>query len=432
MSTFYIFANYMRTFLRCLVPTRKNILLVCCTLLMATAFNANAATLPDYKLSVGDVLEFDYLDDLELPRQLAIGFGGKVQVPILGAVQVSGLTLDEAIETIRKQLVDRKLLNDPAFTLSVFTYRPVYVIGDVRNPGMFPFHANLTVEQSVGLAGGLLSVQSSAESRIVARSQLQGELYGTDSEITRQAVWAARLTAELDGRERIALSDLPAKSKPYLETSSVDEFMVVENKILAADIAALVSQRSTLSTNILATKNQLELFDKIAKNQEIAVKFTQDERNRVDKLLKSGLKTANDMTDVQRQLTIDDGRLLQILADKGNAVLRNATLEQQLAALEDGWKKDALIALQERNAALQLLLAKRRATEEQLYLVTNWAAVEAENSKQSVIHYKVRSRTEGQKDDLIVSANDQLFPGDVLIVSVEQPEPTSSKTTSLP
>jgi polysaccharide biosynthesis/export protein ExoF len=432
MSIFCVFANCMKIFLKCLIPGSKNIMFACCALFVATVLNANAATLPDYKLSVGDVLEFDYLDDVELPRQLAIGFGGKVQVPILGAVDVSGLTLDEAIEKIRGQLVDRKLLKDPAFTLSVFSYRPVYVIGDVRNPGAYPFHANLTVEQSIGLAGGLLAVQSSAESRIVARSQLQGELYGTDSEITRQAVWAARLTAELDGRDRIALADMPAKLKPYLETSSVDEFIAVENKILAADIAALVSQRSTLSANILATKNQLELFDKIAKNQETAVKFTQAERDRVDKLLKSGLKTANDMTDVQRQLTIDDGRLLQILADKGNAVLRNATLEQQLAALEDGWKKDALIALQERNAALKLLLAKRRATEEQLYLVTNWAAVEVENEQQSVIHYKIRSRTEGQKDDLMVSASAQLFPGDVLIVAMERPEPTNSKTTSLP
>ena len=157
------------------------------------ANTATAATISDYILTIGDVLEFDFLDDPELPLQLTVGFRGKIQVPLLGAVKVSGATLDKAIATIKKELVDRQLLINPKIALSVSLYRPVFVIGDVRSPGSFPYHAQLTVEQAVGLAGGLLTVESSTENRIVARSRLQGELNGTDSEIAREAVWAARL-----------------------------------------------------------------------------------------------------------------------------------------------------------------------------------------------------------------------------------------------
>jgi polysaccharide biosynthesis/export protein ExoF len=432
MSSVFLFENCIWTLCKRLsIVSRKSLAIFCLFMIGATSY-AMSANLPDYKLSVGDVLEFDYLDDLELPRQLTIGFNGKIQVPILGTVAVAGLTIDEATELVRTQLIERKLLNSPAFTMSVFTYRPIYVIGDVKSPGTFPFHAELTVEQSVGLAGGLLAVVSTTESRISARAQLQGDLYGTDSDITRQAVWAARLEAELDGRKTISLADIPAKAKPYLESSSTDEFIEVENRILEADITALESQKSILTANISATENQLQLFDKLAKNQETAVKFTQDERARVDKLVKSGLKTANDLSDIQRQLTVDEGRLLQILADKGNAVLRGATLKQQLAAIEDGGRKDMLTGLQERNAALMLLLAKRRATEEQLYLVTNWASVEAENTQQSVIHYKIRARSNEGSGDQIVSANSKLLPGDVLIVSIERPAPSLAKTTASP
>lgn len=392
---------------------------------------ANAATISDYNLTIGDVLEFDFLDDQELPLQLTVGFGGNIQVPLLGAVNVSGATLDEAMTKIREQLVDRKLLIDPKIALSVSTYRPVFVIGDVKNPGSFPYQAQLTVEQSIGLAGGLLSVVSSAESQIIARSKLQGELNSTDSEIAREAVWAARLEAQLDGRNRITIDDLPDETKLYLKKPSIDEFIAVENRILDADLSDAASQKSILSSNISATASQLELFDKLAQNQQQTIKFTQDKRDRVNKLLKAGLNTANDLADIDRQLTLDEGRLLQILADRGSALLRTATLEQQLAALEDGRKKDALIALQERNAALTKLLANRSATEEQLYLITNWASV-AETDRQSVVHYKIRARTGEQTGEQVISANSELLPGDVLIVSIEQPDPTRSTATAVP
>ena len=396
------------------------------------AGTATAETISDYTLTIGDVLEFDFLDDQELPVQLTVGFGGKIQVPLLGAVKVSGVTLDEAITTIKQQLVDRKLLIDPKIALSVSVYRPVFVIGDVKSPGSFPYHAQLTVEQSVGLAGGLLTVESSTESRIIARSKLQGELNGTDSQIAREAVWAARLMAQLDGRDRITFEDLPNETKAYLKNPSIDAFIAVENRILDADLSDAASQKSILESNISATANQLELFDKLALNQQTAITFTQDELNRVNKLLKAGLKTANDLVDIQRQLTVDEGRLLQILADRGGALLRNATLKQQLATLEDGRKKDALIALQERNAMLAKLLSNRTAIEEQLYLITNWASVEAESSQQSVIHYKVRSRSGEQAGDQVVSANSELLPGDVLIVSIERPDPTKSTAAVSP
>jgi polysaccharide biosynthesis/export protein ExoF len=393
---------------------------------------AHAVSLTDYKLMVGDVVEFDYLDDLELPRQLPIGAGGKIQVPILGSVVVSGMTVDEAIDTIRKQLIDRKLLNNPMFTLSVFTYRPIYVIGDVKVPGLVPFHANMTVEQAISLAGGPPTTGETAANRIEARAQLEGDLYGTDSDITRQAVWIARLTAELAGRDKIDPTDLPSKAQPYLEKAALEELISVENRILEADKTAISSQKSILAANIAATKNQLQLFDKLAENQKITIASTADMLSRSDKLLKSGLKTAGDLADIQRQYTSDQGRLLQILADKGNAVLRNSTLEQQLATLEDGWKKDTLVALQDRSAALLLLIARRRATEEQLYLVTNWAAIEQKNDQQAVMNYKIRSRPGEAAGDISAKANTELLPGDVLVVSIERPQLENPKATTTP
>lgn len=407
------------------LPYRAIVVLVGLTFWVALG-SASATTNSDYTLAIGDVLEFDNLDDPDLPVPLTVGLGGRIQVPLLGAVKVSGATIDEAVETIRKQLIDRELLVDPKIALSVSVYRPVFVIGDVKNPGSFPYHAQLTVEQSVGLAGGLLSIESSTESRIMARSKLQGELNGTDSEIARQAVWAARLVAQLDGRKQISLEDLPSETKPFLKKPSIDSFIAIENRILEADLSDTASQKAILSSNISATTNQLELFDKLSANQQSAIEFTQDELDRVKKLLKSGLKTANDLANMQRQFMLDEGRLLQILADKGGAVLRNATLKQQLATLEDGRRKDALIALQERNAMLTKLLANRSATEEQLYLLLNWSSVEAESSRQSVVQYRIRARGGEQASDQVTSANSELLPGDVLIVSIEKPDPTKS------
>src|SRR5262245_32603251 len=97
------------------------------------------ADVSDYTLAEGDVLEFDILDDADPPRQVVVSNDGRVQIPLLGPVKVSNMTLAEARNELRQSFIKRELLNDPQIGLSVVNYRPIFVLGDVKSPRSFPF-----------------------------------------------------------------------------------------------------------------------------------------------------------------------------------------------------------------------------------------------------------------------------------------------------
>lgn len=58
---------------------------------------------------------------------------GKVTLPAVGAVEVAGLTTDEAARRIEQQIIDAKLIKDPEVTVRLLNAR-VAVLGAVKSP----------------------------------------------------------------------------------------------------------------------------------------------------------------------------------------------------------------------------------------------------------------------------------------------------------
>jgi len=45
-------------------------------------------------------------------------------------------------------------MDDPQVSIQVISTRPFYVLGEVKNPGEYPYRAALTVNSAVAAAGG--------------------------------------------------------------------------------------------------------------------------------------------------------------------------------------------------------------------------------------------------------------------------------------
>lgn len=103
---------------------------------MITSMPAQAG---DYRLNSGDVLTFDFLDDAELPVTATVSGAGVAQFPLIGGVEVIGLTVPEALAKLRSEYRRRDVLVDPKISLDISTFRPIFVLGEVKTPGSFPF-----------------------------------------------------------------------------------------------------------------------------------------------------------------------------------------------------------------------------------------------------------------------------------------------------
>ncbi|MEO1265161.1 MAG: polysaccharide biosynthesis/export family protein [Pseudomonadota bacterium] len=114
---------------------------------------APGKALPTPTLSPGDKLRVTVFDEPNLSGTFEVGADGHVAMPLLGRVRASGLTLDAFRRALNRRLADGFLKN-PRTTIDVLNYRPVFVHGEVRRGGEYPFKAGLTFRDAIAVAGG--------------------------------------------------------------------------------------------------------------------------------------------------------------------------------------------------------------------------------------------------------------------------------------
>jgi polysaccharide export outer membrane protein len=95
----------------------------------------------------------------EGPNRTSTGYlveqDGSIQFPILGKIQVAGLTKAELTEFLRKTLVDKKLLVDPIVSITFLNFR-VTVLGEVTRPMVVPVpNEKISLLEAIGMAGDL-------------------------------------------------------------------------------------------------------------------------------------------------------------------------------------------------------------------------------------------------------------------------------------
>jgi len=119
------------------------------------AVDAASANLPvyAYALSGGDRVRVVVFGDPTLGGEFTIGGSGSIALPLIGEVEVRGLTSSQLQDRIAARLADG-YLKDPRVAVEVLTTRPYYILGEVNKPGQYPFANGLTVLGAVAQAGG--------------------------------------------------------------------------------------------------------------------------------------------------------------------------------------------------------------------------------------------------------------------------------------
>ena len=107
----------------------------------------------DYQLAPGDRLTIVVYDQPQLSGQFIVDGGGGILLPLAGAVSLSGLTLADAQKLIQDRFADGVLVQ-PAVSVRINDYRPIFVSGNVRKPGSYRFMIGQSVKAAIAAAGG--------------------------------------------------------------------------------------------------------------------------------------------------------------------------------------------------------------------------------------------------------------------------------------
>jgi polysaccharide export outer membrane protein len=109
------------------------------------------------EISSGDLLDLAFFDTPELSSKTRVDELGKIILPLGGELRLSGMTAARAGEAIEARLRETNILKDPHVAVTVLEYatQGVTVLGEVRNPGIYPLLGAHTLLDLISAAGGV-------------------------------------------------------------------------------------------------------------------------------------------------------------------------------------------------------------------------------------------------------------------------------------
>lgn len=122
----------------------------------------------DYVIGGQDVLDITVWNQPSLSGKFSVEADGSFTFPLVGRVKAGGLTLRAVEEELTRRLSDG-LLRDPQVRVAVDQYKSqqIFVVGEVRQPGSYPFSGSMTLIEALARAGS--TTESAGAEAIVVR-----------------------------------------------------------------------------------------------------------------------------------------------------------------------------------------------------------------------------------------------------------------------
>jgi protein involved in polysaccharide export with SLBB domain len=107
-----------------------------------------------YILGPGDKVRLTVYNEDTLSGEYEVDGSGNLSIQLVGPIPVKGHTVPEVIAMVVSVLKSGGYMLNPSVAMEVLNYRPFYVMGEVKEPGKYPYVSDMTVLNAVALAGG--------------------------------------------------------------------------------------------------------------------------------------------------------------------------------------------------------------------------------------------------------------------------------------
>ncbi len=126
-------------------------------LLLVTVLAGHEALAQDYRLGAGDAIRIQVFQNPDLTVETRVSESGVVNYPLIGLVELGGLSIGSAEKKIADALGSGGFLRNPQVNIVLMQVRgnQVAVLGQVARPGRFALETvNIRVTDVLAMAGG--------------------------------------------------------------------------------------------------------------------------------------------------------------------------------------------------------------------------------------------------------------------------------------
>ncbi|EIJ41415.1 periplasmic protein involved in polysaccharide export [Beggiatoa alba B18LD] len=139
----------------------------------------NIADMSSYQLASGDQITITVFGEDSLSGNYRLSDAGTISYPLLGELQISGLTIGDLEKLLATRLTEGKYLVSPKVTVSSAEYRKFFINGEVKLPGGYTYLPGLTILKAASIAGGFTERASRRKIYILREGSkpIQAELH---------------------------------------------------------------------------------------------------------------------------------------------------------------------------------------------------------------------------------------------------------------
>lgn len=382
-----------------------------------------------YRLAPGDRITVAVFGQAELSGDYSLDGGGNILFPILGPVEVGNLTVPECQQRIIAQLGDG-ILKEPTVFVKIAEMRPLQILGDVRNPGGFPYRYGTVVKGLVALAGGFGTSPLSQGSAFSEFLTADERLRVFEASRWRLELRRARLKAQLGKADTFeppaslrgennpeTLAFLDEEKNAFLARTR--EFR--DNlQLIRAQKPALQQERDAIDAQIGSEEQQLDLIGTQIKTYE--------------KLAKRGLARLDAMVQIQLTAATKESSIWRLEADRSRLKTSIGELDIRIGEAQMVYDKGVSVELQDANQRLHDIAVSMVAAQEQRKLKLREAGAATGGPVRRAI--TITRLQNMQVTTFLAGDATILEPGDIVEIKIvpggDAPQPLASISPEMP
>lgn len=392
---------------------RLPLVLLCCI--------ANVSFADPYTVMPGDVLRMRIMGIPDLSSESSILSDGSVEFPLIGRIDVQGLTTEEIQAEVTQRLLNTdytdlsdgntlREINLAGFQtfIEIGRYRPIYLDGFVSEPGQAEFEPGMSIRVAILRAGGVTTIRGNAGDNNIGIQSL--------AESHTRAIDVAVLMARQWYLEALSSGD-PQTPFPDIGTAPVRS--VIFNQLLQAERLRVTAELDAYELRQLAILSSIEekealltLYDQLIAAGNELERADEESAKRLQALEERGLTRGREVDNARRLLALSraenlDGKIGQLTVQQ-----RMDELQQQLRHARQEF--DLEIAIDFARVLAELLTAQSRLQSSQILAGTALSPQpEYGLEEMSITVFRAGERLKIGED---LTLNEYVTPGDIITV----------------
>lgn len=124
-------------------------------LVLATALGTgNGIAQTIHQIERGDTVRVTVFGEPDLSGDFIVDTQGRLNLALIGPVPVASLTPDQTRILIRDAYQDG-YLRHPDVAVEIIAFRPIFIVGEVNQPGSYDYVPGMNVLNAIALGGGM-------------------------------------------------------------------------------------------------------------------------------------------------------------------------------------------------------------------------------------------------------------------------------------